>query len=280
MEHAINPHLLRQTISVALVGAGGTGSQVITALAQMHYALVKLGHPGGLSVTVYDDDRVSESNIGRQWFFPADLGQYKSDVLVQRVNMTMGTDWTSCPSKVSMSDRLMFDIVIGAVDTRMARLSIMRAMERGPSGSYYLDFGNRAKDGQAILGQVVGANRKTNGGTLPHVGELFPEVMDPKVVDPDEGPSCSLAEALARQSLFINRTLVSHGMAMLWDLLRHHKITFHGVFVNLATGRVTSLPVCEKAWARFGYAAAKAHIRLRPKKPSSQESKSKRVTRA
>lgn len=280
MEHAINPHLLRQTISVALVGAGGTGSQVITALAQMHYALVKLGHPGGLSVTVYDDDRVSESNIGRQWFFPADLGQYKSDVLVQRVNMTMGTDWTSCPSKVSMSDRLMFDIVIGAVDTRMARLSIMRAMERGPSGSYYLDFGNRAKDGQAILGQVVGANRKTNGGTLPHVGELFPEVMDPKVVDPDEGPSCSLAEALARQSLFINRTLVSHGMAMLWDLLRHHKITFHGVFVNLATGRVTSLPVCEKAWARFGYGAAKAHIRLRPKKPSSQERKSKRVTRA
>jgi PRTRC genetic system ThiF family protein len=280
MEHAINPHLLQKTISVALVGAGGTGSQAITALAQMHYALVKLGHPGGLHVTVYDDDRVSESNIGRQWFFPADLGQYKADVLVQRVNMTMGTDWTSCPSKVSMSDTLHFDIVIGAVDTRMARLSIMRAMERGPSGAYYLDFGNRAKDGQAILGQVVGANRKTNGGTLPHVGELFPEVMDPKVVDPDEGPSCSLAEALARQSLFINRTLVSHGMAMLWDLLRHHKITFHGVFVNLETGRVTSLPVCEKAWARFGYGVAKSHIRLRPRTPVPERRKSKGVTRA
>lgn len=280
MDHVINPRLLQKTISVALVGAGGTGSQVVTALAQMHYALVKLGHPGGLSVTVYDDDRVSESNIGRQWFFPADLGQFKSDVLVQRVNMTMGTDWTSCPDKVTMSDTLAFDIVIGAVDTRKARLCIMRAMERGPSGAYYLDFGNRAKDGQAILGQVVGANRKTNGGTLPHVGELFPEVMDPQVVDPDEGASCSLAEALARQSLFINRTLVSHGMAMLWDLLRHHKISFHGVFVNLETGRCTSLPVCEKAWARFGYGDAKKHIRLRNKKPAPRGLKSGRVTRA
>lgn len=262
MEHFINQELLKRPIKVALVGAGGTGSQVVTALAQMHYALLKLGHPGGLDLVVIDDDRVSESNIGRQWFFPCDVSKYKSDVLVNRANQTMGTGWKSDPSKVMASSNLCADLVIGAVDTRSARFAIMRAMERGTSGSsYYLDFGNRKMDGQAILGQVVRTGRKTNGDTLPHAGELFPEIMDPTVVDPDEGPSCSLAEALDKQSLFINRTLVSHGMAMLWELLRKHRIKYHGVFVNLETGRSSSLAVDKKAWERFGYSERKTHFR-------------------
>lgn len=262
MEHSINPLLMQRTVTVALVGAGGTGSQVVTALAQMHHALVKLGHPGGLHVTVIDDDRVSDANIGRQWFFPVDVGQYKADVLVNRTNMTMGTGWDSITERITASHCLGFDIVIGAVDTRAARFAIVRAMERAPSANrYLLDFGNRKSDGQVILGQVVGGTRKTNGDTLPHVGELFPEVMDPKVVDPDEGPSCSLAEALSKQSLFINRTLVSHGMAMLWDLFWKQKITYHGVFVNLLTGRTSSLAVDPASWERLGYGNVKTHFR-------------------
>jgi PRTRC genetic system ThiF family protein len=270
VEHNISKHLMSRPVTVALVGAGGTGSQVVTALAQMHYALVKLGHLGGFDVTVIDDDRVSESNIGRQWFFPTDLGQYKADVLVNRVNMTMGTHWKSCAAKVTASSVLNCDLVIGAVDTRSSRFAIVRAMELARSGErYYADFGNRAMDGQFILGQVISAKRKTNGDTLPHVGELFPEVMDPKVVDPDEGPSCSLAEALHKQSLFINRTLVSHGMAIIWELFWKRKISHHGVFVNLATGRTSSLAVDPKAWERFGYGAVKTHYRLN--KPPHQK---------
>jgi len=263
IQHCISKHLLSRTVRVALIGAGGTGSQVITALAQMHYALCKLGHPGGFDVTVIDDDKVSDANIGRQWFFPTDLGQYKADVLVNRVNMTMGTQWKSAPERVMASSILDFDLVIGAVDTRAARFAIVRAIERAGGGeTYYADFGNRATDGQFILGQVLSDKRKTNGGSLPHVGELFPEVMDAKVVDPDEGPSCSLAEALQKQSLFINRTLVSHGMAVVWELFWKQKISHHGVFVNLATGRTSSLAVDPKAWERFGYGERKTHFRV------------------
>lgn len=260
--HSISKHLMSRPVTVALVGAGGTGSQVITALAQMHHALVKLGHPGGFRVTVIDDDRVSEANIGRQWFFPADLGQFKADVLVNRVNMTMGTAWESSPTRVMASSVLNYDLVIGAVDTRSARFSIVRAMERAGGGeSYYADFGNRATDGQFILGQVSSSNRKLNGDKLPHVGELFPEVIDAKVVDPDEGPSCSLAEALQKQSLFINRTLVSHGMAIIWQLFWKQEIAHHGIFLNLVTGRTSSLQVDPKVWERFGYGEAKTHYR-------------------
>lgn len=178
--------------------------------------------------------------------------------------MTMGTDWTSWTGRVDASSALRFDMVIGAVDTRAARFAIVRAIERTGGGeTYYADFGNRATDGQFILGQVSSANRKTNGNKLPHVGELFPEVMNPKVIDPDEGPSCSLAEALQKQSLFINRTLVSHGMAVIWQLLWKREIYHHGIFLNLATGRTSSLAVDPKAWERFGYGAIKTHFRAR-----------------
>ncbi|MBI2770559.1 MAG: PRTRC system ThiF family protein [Burkholderiales bacterium] len=269
MEHFINPRLASdKAVDCVVVGAGGTGSQVITALAQVQHALVALGH-AGLNVTVVDDDIVSEANVGRQWFFPADVGKSKAEVLVQRVNLTLGTDWHAEPVRLTASHKLGHPLVIGCVDTRVARFNIMRAMEEGSMGpAYYLDFGNRQYSGQVVLGEVTRARRKTNQASkLPHVGELFPEVMDSAVVDPDEGPSCSLADALRKQSLFINRALVAHGMAMLWELLHTGRIDYHGVFVNLKSGRTTSLPVDPNVWAKYGYGKSKTRIRRCGRKP-------------
>lgn len=256
-------------VRVLVVGAGGTGSQVITALGQMDHALKSLGK-AGLDVLLVDDDIVSSANVGRQWFFASDVGKYKSDTLINRVNMTLGTMWQSSTERLTASHRVNHDLVIGCVDTRIARYNIMRAMETGGSGMpYYLDFGNRKMSGQAILGQVSNAGRKTNPmEKLPHVGELFPEVMDANITDPDEGPSCSLAEALNKQSLFINRTLVAHGMAMLWELLHKGAIDYHGVFVNLETGKTNALDVDPAAWARFGYGRTKSKIRTRKRHTS------------
>ena len=62
--YLLNP---RHPVTVFVIGAGGTGSQVITNLARMSMALQALGHPG-LHVTVFDPDTVSQANIGRQLF--------------------------------------------------------------------------------------------------------------------------------------------------------------------------------------------------------------------
>ena len=88
-EYILNPS---HRVTVNLIGAGGTGSQVLSALARMDYALYKLGHPG-LHVTVYDDDVVTDANIGRQLFRGADIGQNKANVLVTRINTFFGVDW-------------------------------------------------------------------------------------------------------------------------------------------------------------------------------------------
>ena len=52
-------------ISVALIGLGGNGGQMLTGLAKLHQAMIALGHPAGLHVTAFDNDLVSESNVGR-----------------------------------------------------------------------------------------------------------------------------------------------------------------------------------------------------------------------
>ena len=57
----INP---TNPITVNLIGAGGTGSQVFTALARMNHALTELNH-AGLFVRLWDDDVITEANLGR-----------------------------------------------------------------------------------------------------------------------------------------------------------------------------------------------------------------------
>ena len=92
--HYIDSYLInpQHPVTVNVIGAGGTGSQVLTCLARLDTALRGLGHPG-LFVTVYDSDTVTEANIGRQLFSPSDTGLNKAQCLVTRVNNFFGNGW-------------------------------------------------------------------------------------------------------------------------------------------------------------------------------------------
>lgn len=132
----------RHRVTVNLIGAGGTGSQVVGALARMDYALYKLGHPG-LSVTIIDDDIVTEANIGRQLFSASDIGLSKANVLATRINSFYGTDWEA---KKMMYDGKNFDaanITITCVDNVNARIAIGKNL-RGTNG-----FDDRMQIGRA-----------------------------------------------------------------------------------------------------------------------------------
>src|ERR1700744_6550683 len=92
--HIVNKELLQpyNPVTVNLIGAGGTGSQVLTALARMNQALIALNHPG-LMVRVFDDDKVERSNLARQLFTTAEIGLFKSVALINRINRFFGTNW-------------------------------------------------------------------------------------------------------------------------------------------------------------------------------------------
>ncbi|WP_434667759.1 PRTRC system ThiF family protein [Paraburkholderia sp. A3BS-1L] len=259
--HTTPSHMLNGPWKVVVVGAGGTGSALLPSLARLHHAMIELGHPGGIECTVYDDDTVSEFNVGRQGFYPNDVGQYKATLLVNRLNLLMGTNWLAEPRRVDSKVNLRTDIVIGCVDSRRARHAIVQAANRGGC-RYYLDCGNETDRGQVILGEFG----KPRHDRLPHVGDLFPDLLNAKNDKGDDTPSCSMADALRKQSLVINQAISVQAFNLLWSLFRNGGLSFSGVFVSLATGRTNPIPIDPAAWARFGYEAPPAKKPARRRK--------------
>ena len=67
----------------------------------------------------------------------------------------------------------------------------------------------------------------------------------------DRLPSCSAIEALERQEPFVNQTLAYQSLAMLARLFRYGRLSYHGGFLNLVTGRMSSLAVDSAVWQRL-----------------------------
>lgn len=252
--HKIHKELLMRTIQIHVVGIGGTGSALLPRLMQLHFAMLALGHPGGLHVTAYDNDTVSESNIGRQGFFPCDVGHNKATLLINRLNMAWGTSWDGIPNRINKSDRIKTDIIIGCVDTRKARASILGCVES--SCAYYLDSGNGENSGQVILGEIGSPATMSRLDRLPTVADLFPEMVDPSLDAKDDRPSCSVAESLKKQSLVINMAMVTEIFNLLWTLIRTGELKYSGKFVNLESGISPPIRIDTETWARMGYVAS------------------------
>jgi PRTRC genetic system ThiF family protein len=253
--HRIHPELLERQVRVLVVGCGGTGSAVVAGLPYLHQAR---GHPGGLHVTVMDGDTISPTNYVRQPFARSEIGHNKAIILVNRLNMFWGLKWEAVPahlkagtfiSRSYSGDDLRAHIVIGCVDTRAARMAICEAVSSWSTVSYAMDIGNSADSGQFILGEPLNERNRRSRLRLRAAWELFPEIVDPNL-DNDGEPSCSAAAALERQEPFINSTLAQHALALLARLFRYGEISYHGGFINLASGATSALRIDPQCWKR------------------------------
>lgn len=258
--HYVDNYLLnpQHPVTVNLIGAGGTGSQVLTNLARLDVTLRALNHPG-LFVTVYDPDVVTESNIGRQLFSFSDLGLNKAQCLVTRLNHFFGNDWHAVPkiypSNVhAAKDEDLANITITCTDNIKSRLDMWKILKAVPDNDYrdykvplyWLDFGNTQTSGQVVLGTVSEKIKQPKSQQYKTVGSLkviTRYVRYARVKETDSGPSCSLAEALEKQDLFINSTLAQLGCNFLWKMFRHGMIEHHGLYLNLATMKVNPVSV-------------------------------------
>jgi len=255
--HRIHTELLERQVRVLVVGCGGTGSAVVAGLPYLHQSLIARGHPEGLHVTVLDGDTISPTNCIRLPFARSEIGLRKAIVLVNRLNLFWGLKWEAVPvhlrsgSVISGSyrgDKLRAHIVIGCVDTRAARTAIRDAVGNWSTVSYWVDLGNNADSGQFILGEPLNQRNRRSRLRLRTVAELYPEIVDSNL-DNDGEPSCSAIEALERQERFVNSTLAQHALALLAQLFRHGTMSYHGGFINLATGVSGRLPVDPSMWS-------------------------------
>ena len=249
--HFTDSYLIQPTnpIEVNLIGAGGTGSQVLTGLARMNHALTALGH-AGLQVRLWDDDMVTEANLGRQLFAECELGLYKSVALINRTNRFFGTNWKAQSEKFqrtelgSLPENAVATIYISCVDSVSARFEIVdmlgclskQSLYRNQP-KYWMDFGNSQCTGQVILATIGNIRQPRSEkyevvGNLPFITDEFGELLK-NSEDSDNTPSCSLAEALEKQDLYINSSLAQMGCSLLWNLFRQGMIENRGFFHNL-----------------------------------------------
>ena len=236
-------------IKVNLIGAGGTRSQMLMTLARMSHALTQLNH-AGLSLRLWDDDVITEANLGRQLFAESELGFYKSVALINRVNRFFGTNWRAETIKFEKDSirntqkNMESTIYISCVDNVKTRFEIAEILMNLNNGKFYrntakywMDFGNSQYSGQVLL-STIGIIRQPNSekyetiANLPFVTEQFGELLKQSETE-DDTPSCSLAEALEKQDLFINSTLAQMGSSLLWNLFRNGMTENRGFFLNL-----------------------------------------------
>lgn len=257
MQFFPNDELMQRQINILLVGTGGTGSEVLSGLARLHYAMVATGHEYGLNVVAIDGDNVSAANIGRQPFCPSDIGQNKAIALVTRYNLHYGLRWTARPYALPFDQALLqadFDILITCVDVASVRVKIAKYFRKSKNhrDTLWLDCGNGLSSAQVVCGHLTGLTPTKGGIRLPNIFNLYPELNS---VADDNEPSCSVAQALQRQDLFINRMCADLALQILNRLLRHGRIEQHGVFIDLEKLIMKPIDIDPIAWRCLGYSS-------------------------
>jgi PRTRC genetic system ThiF family protein len=221
-------------ITITVIGCGGTGSVLLQHLARINKSLIALGGKG-IVVTCVDPKLVTEANLGRQLFSRADIGLSKAKVMVERINRFYGTNWYGIGQK--FNNELLYrecfpgNIVISCVDTVASRKDIynyvancaMAKYHEHVANLFWIDTGNRKDYGQVVLSSE---KPKTD-----NVFDLFPDMEADELKD--DTPSCSLAEALDKQDLFINSEVALVTAQLVWDMLQKQEINWRGAFINL-----------------------------------------------
>jgi hypothetical protein len=109
-----------------------------------------------------------------------------------------------------------------------------------------MDLGNSRFTGQLVLSTLdeikqPESERFRPVANLPKVTDEFKDLLE-EVDDKDE-PSCSQAEALRKQDLYINTALAVYGAELLWQLLSDGMIEHRGLFLNIKKFKTTPLKI-------------------------------------
>ena len=233
----LNPN---HRVTIGVYGIGGTGSHVLTSLIGLDKSLKALGHPG-IHVKAYDFDKVTQSNIGRQKFYPQDIEKSKAEILIKRINAIYGLDWKSY-SEDSYKENIIVTCFDNVASRRKAKEEIVKRLIGYGQNSferihYWIDSGNSENDGQVIIGSYD----KNGRSVLPDISSVTNDFKD--MDDNPNEPSCSLAEALQHQDLMVNKFAADITINFIWKIFRYGKLEFRGAYFNLDKIKVIPIPI-------------------------------------
>ena len=121
------------------------------------------------------------------------------------------------------------------------------ALRRDSGGRYRLDLHRVPVDEVEKRGRITGVLIANDLVDVDGVATASPPPLSRRGVGYDEDAKrravLSVAEALERQSLFVNRIVASHALGLQFDLLARGSIGDAGAFINLASGQTAPIPL-------------------------------------
>ncbi len=262
------------SLSIILVGVGGTGSYLAQYLAQFAHLAQQRGE--AVKLTFVDHDLVETKNVARQNFCPPEIGRPKALTLAWRYSAAYGLHISHAqePFQAGILDRYRptpsrygtVTIVIGAVDNWQARRDIAEAIEarlktQGEDSShrlFWIDAGNERHAGQVVIGNSLSPEPLLSplgycvGLPLPHLQEpTLVRERDRPAPRQDEALSCAELTLLGEQDQVINKVMAIRVSWLLYRLLHSRDLDVMATYVEMESGGARSVPITKGRLVRI-----------------------------
>lgn len=248
------------TLRFLVVGAGGTGSFAVPAIARLIYEL-KQQQNKSAEMLIVDPDLVENENIPRSNFCFAEVGRYKAQTLAERVSTAWGIETSfSCEKfdaekhlKSSTSDYRSLTIIVGCVDNYLARREMHRALDElrsygDASRVWWIDGGNGKTSGQVLLGSTTKPLKPEQYFTGTSICRALPspslqhrDLLEPEKLEAMSVASCPERVRLGEQGLNINQRVAIEMVEMLSSLLLTRDLRRFAAYFELESGTTRSL---------------------------------------
>lgn len=236
------------SVTLALVGCGGTGSWLAPSVARVARLLSEKYHKE-MQVYFIDPDQVEAKNVYRQNFCEAEIGLNKAAALAFRYGTSWGVEVTAIQAKFAavMVESAWLNVVIGCVDNAAARKDIFGAVNN-KARCWWLDCGNSQSSGQVILGsgtkRPVGDPFELPGfcSWLPTPVVHHPELLvaERESAAHEDGLSCADMAMQDSQGLAINQRIAAEAADYLVRMLLTHDLRKWVTYIDLASGTTKS----------------------------------------
>lgn len=226
--------------SIAVVGCGGTGGHAAEGICRL-----LLPHPT-FSLVLIDGDRVEENNLGRQNFYPEDLGRFKSQALAERLarKYSRPIGYFTTPLDDKEYPPPSYSVIVGCVDNANARQIIAGRISMP---SWWIDAGNGRDFGQVLVGNVESYDRKWP--FEEEKGICFALPM-PTVVRPDILVPAPLEGSCAVQGPTINIFMAAIVVEVVRRLIEG-TLTWWQIFLDLETGSLRTVSPTPEAVSKI-----------------------------
>lgn len=242
-----------------VVGAGGTGSFVVPAIARLIFEL-KQQQNKLAEILIVDPDVVEAGNIPRSNFCFAEVGRFKAQALAERVAAAWGIETAfSCVKfdsekhlTSSNSDYRSLTFIVGCVDNHLARRGMHRALDEfrsygDQSRLWWIDGGNGRSSGQVLIGSTtkrLKPDRYFTGTsicrTLPAPSLQHPDLLEPEATSDPTNVSCPERVRLGEQGLNINQRVAIEIAEILTAMLLTRSLKRYAVYFDLESGATRS----------------------------------------